>query len=74
MTTYKLLISHNGASSWSASALLTDGEGVDCSYFVSGESLEELRELVRQGSYGDLGIYDVEFEEVFIDAQENVAQ
>jgi hypothetical protein len=71
MTTFKLYISHLGGNDWFGSSRVINDEGNEVKYIVPADSLEQLRQYVKEGVDGDLGIADISFEEVFVELDEN---
>jgi hypothetical protein len=67
MNSIKLYITQFGPSNWSASADLIEDDGAPSKYVAGASTLDELREMIRQGVSGDLGISEIVFDEVFLE-------
>lgn len=65
MTRYTLEIEQDSTGTWVGTARL-ELEKEEIAYIVIGSTLEELREIVREGVNGDLEVEGISFEEVFL--------
>lgn len=65
MTRYTLEIEQDSTGAWVGTARL-ELEKEEIAYIVIGSTLEELREIVREGVNGDLEVEGISFEEVFL--------
>lgn len=65
MTRYTLEIEQDSTGTWVGTARL-ELEKEEIAYIVIGSTLEELREIVREGVSGDLEVEGISFEEVFL--------
>ena len=69
MRRYKLEIEQDSTGTWVGTSNI-ELEQVNTAYIVIGETLEQLRKSVQEGTSSDLEIEGISFEEVFLTGSE----
>ena len=69
MRRYKLEIEQDSTGTWVGTSNI-ELEQVNTAYIVVGETLEQLRKSVQEGTSNDLEIEGISFEEVFLTGSE----